>query len=64
MKNKLLPCPFCGDTEGIECRNGNLGWYVGCWNIHCMFQPGESFDSKSIAIKTWNTRLGKYPNKK
>ena len=54
MNKKILPCPFCKSIKGVKCEDGNLGWYIGCWNIFCMFQPGASFDSKKKAIKAWN----------
>lgn len=52
MKNKLLFCPFCGDTEICIDSNGNK-----CWAMckKCKARSGL-FDSRKDAIDSWNRR--------
>ena len=57
MKDKLLPCPFCGGEAGMDADKIGKGkelYYVYCKN-DCITQYGYSY-SKENAIEKWNTR--------
>jgi Lar family restriction alleviation protein len=61
MKNKLLPCPFCGGEAYIwHAVHQSYGLKVSCRN-DCVTIP-SSFDtwytSEEQAIKSWNRRIG------
>lgn len=34
----LEPCPFCGQEAALE-NHGDNGWFCGCVNESCDFQP-------------------------
>jgi hypothetical protein len=60
--NKLKPCPFCGDVDGVKIEpyhnsyRQHDGYDVSCQNIHCIFQPSGWTKTEEEAIKEWNTR--------
>ena len=66
---KLKPCPFCGDIDGVQviCIDGSFdgsfdeikdvdAYIAECQNIYCMFQPSGVFSSREAAIEHWNHR--------
>ncbi len=57
MKTKLLPCPFCGETEFIGVKSKRLFnmdfHYVYCWI--CGARGPMNID-KQKAIEAWNRR--------
>jgi len=74
MKERLLPCPFCGGEVMIEearpTRDEIMGerrwWGVVCRNTMnlggtCAIQQRPSA-SREAAIQRWNMRSGKKPN--
>lgn len=46
---KVLPCPFCGNDEGLELWS----YFVFCPTCHC---KGPAMDNKASAINMWNWR--------
>jgi hypothetical protein len=61
-QSELLPCPFCGGNARFFkfCTDKKRQIYrhrVDCANYeNCRVQPMASGDTKSEAIKAWNTR--------
>lgn len=58
-ENKLLPCPFCGDTY-IQMRFTKGGNYVvGCNSLSCvcLYTEGKLYNDKEKAIEAWNRRV-------
>jgi len=50
---KLLPCPFCGDTEEVETRYQDKAWRVHCGSCGgCAY----GWETEGQAIATWNAR--------
>ena len=55
IKQRLLPCPFCGGEARLE-SNGQYA-VVGCVNSNCQgYACCYKYDSKKEAIEHWNTR--------
>lgn len=57
--NKLIPCPFCGDTY-IRVR-AKIGYYtVGCNTLTCvcLHTYSKPFKTEEDAIEAWNRREG------
>ena len=57
MQKLYKPCPFCGETEGIECHipeDGHFHLHV----IRCMNcgAQGEECRTPEQAKRMWNTR--------
>ena len=56
MKNKLKPCPFCGDfsISGVEEHGENAGeWYIYCTGC---FTRTAYYNTEAEAIAAWNRR--------
>ena len=51
-KEKLKPCPFCGNQEIMLVANGM--W--ACWCTKCFASSGYAI-SKEDAVKMWNRRV-------
>lgn len=64
VKPELLPCPFCGEHAEYDeaCKDRTIAtavvmFHVGCSNSECIaYAMTDSFDRKSDAAKSWNTR--------
>ena len=58
MKNKLLPCPFCG-SENIVMDCNSYGdvedHFALCNNLDCIAE-GPTRPTEEAAITAWNTR--------
>jgi Lar family restriction alleviation protein len=52
MDEILKPCPFCGSAD---VRFDQIEFQIVCRNIACAAHP-HMFDTKTEAIKAWNTR--------
>ena len=60
-KEKLKPCPFCGNIPRIEKTEGGHNFE---WDIDCVTKQGQCFipinnfpfKTKAEAIKAWNRR--------
>jgi hypothetical protein len=64
---KLLPCPFCGDSNAVICATnfepeGRPAYAVSCRTRHChgvIFKLGYGlFETHKETIAAWNTRAG------
>ena len=56
--NKLLPCPFCGDTHiGVHITKGG-NYVIGCNTVNCiaLHCEGKLFRTEEEAIEAWNRR--------
>ena len=59
---KLKPCPFCGNTDGvkIEPHYNPLprqdGYEFGCHNLYCAMQPTGWAETAELAVEIWNMR--------
>ena len=66
-KNKLKPCPFCGETAGLFITHKEY-WYdecmyeafITCENCCITLASGEVYEAcdeaEAAAIEAWNTR--------
>ena len=54
MKNKLLPCPFCGKQPTI-CNALQSWWRVQCWDMD-KHMVNVYRKSRKAAIAAWNRR--------
>ena len=54
---KVLPCPWCGDSHSIRITHGAGFYRVVCRNCDAI-GPGHSSMTKDVAIKQWNRRAG------
>lgn len=53
---KYKPCPFCGNTEKLTLKEGELTGYahwVDCENCNT---AGPARDSEESAVEAWNKR--------
>lgn len=55
MKDKLLPCPCCGETDISYEFHKEVKHTVYCNNFDCRLWNSDH-DTKEKAIKAWNTR--------
>ncbi len=56
MKDKLLPCPFCGGKAKIEATtfpHAGWGFIINCC---LMINYDKLYKTKAEAIKAWNRR--------
>lgn len=54
-KDKLLPCPFCG--EKATAVGSSEGWKIYCSNCFCLLMGSSiGFDSFEDGVKGWNRR--------
>lgn len=54
---RLLPCPFCGDTPAvIEDSGHSTAYEVACIDENCRVNPATLAVDKATAIKHWNRR--------
>lgn len=56
MSEALLPCPHCGDTEGLypsHRNNGGKPYAIDCIRCGYDFTPREGFD----VLEMWNRRF-------
>lgn len=58
IKSKLLPCPFCGNTEQhVEIGGTSYsGIYCKCG---CLFKTGKTEESIEKAIEIYNSAIRK-----
>ena len=56
MKEKLKPCPFCGEIP--EVLKYEEKYYISCRDYNCKVNPITNFrKTKKTVIKYWNKRL-------
>ena len=48
----LRACPFCGSTPVIE-EHTDHGWFIGCTNSECLFEPSGYASTKDEAVTQW-----------
>jgi len=58
MKNKLLPCPFCGVIPTITYYDAEKTYRIMCQSTSCPLDlvSTDSFRDKITAIELWNFR--------
>lgn len=57
MKEKILPCPFCGCVEVEVCRTNPRACWIRCAGCGA---DAESNRTRKIAIENWNRRFPDY----
>ena len=59
-KDKLEPCPFCGEVPGVTVADTLKNFWVKCYNLKCSKNPETNwkinYDSPEEAIAAWNRR--------
>lgn len=57
--NKLLPCPFCGDTYIRVHFTKGCNYVVGCNSLGCvcLYTEGKLFNDVDKAVEAWNRRV-------
>lgn len=58
-KEKLLPCPFCGNKAEVKAWDiVGKGYGVRCTNNDCIVGAiGMIYGKKEYAIEAWNRRV-------
>jgi hypothetical protein len=59
-RGSALPCPFCGEQPVIQPWHGGpkTKRLIGCDNDDCAVRPAVAENTRTRALRTWNTRRG------